>query len=54
MKGTRAKDRQEPGGLAPLEPIDDWPEGYIGSFSGILGRFKRPAQGRIDRRAKLG
>ena len=36
-----------------LEPLDDWPEGYIESFSGIPGSFERPPQGRIDRREKL-
>ena len=37
-----------------LEPVDDWPEGYIESFSGISESFERPPQGHTDRGEKLG
>lgn len=37
-----------------LEPADEWPEGYVESFSGIPEDFTRPAQGVTDRREKLG
>jgi antitoxin VapB len=35
-----------------LEP-DGWPEDYVASFSGVSADFKRPRQGKIDRRPKL-
>jgi virulence-associated protein VagC len=37
-----------------LEPADDWPDGYVESFSGVPASFERPPQGRADRREKLG
>ena len=37
-----------------LEPADDWPEGYVESFSGVPDDFVRQAQGSKDRRRKLG
>jgi antitoxin VapB len=36
-----------------LEPADEWPEGYVESFSGIPEDFARPTQGEDDRREKL-
>lgn len=41
------------GSAVILEPARDWPEGYVGSFSGMPDDFDRPAQGRIDKRRKL-
>lgn len=41
------------GGAVILEPADDWPEGYVESFSGMPELFARPAQGATDRREKL-
>ncbi len=36
-----------------LEPADDWPEGYIESFTGVPDDFSRPPQGKVDKRAAL-
>lgn len=36
-----------------LEPVRDWPEGYVDSFAGIPDDFERPAQGDIEKRRKL-
>jgi antitoxin VapB len=37
-----------------LEPVDEWPEGYVESFTGVPEDFRRPEQGQIDEREKLG
>jgi len=37
-----------------LEPVDEWPEGYVESFTGVPEDFRRPEQGEIDEREKLG
>lgn len=36
-----------------IEPADDWPDGYVESFSGVVDSFVRPDQGDVDRRKKL-
>lgn len=36
-----------------LEPADEWPEGYVDSFTGIPKDFARPSQGETDHREKL-
>ncbi len=36
-----------------LEPADEWPEGYVESFSGIGFDLARPAQGELEKREKL-
>ena len=36
-----------------LEPIHEWPEGYVESFAGLPDDFTRPAQGQIDKRIAL-
>lgn len=36
-----------------LEPADDWPEGYVESFTGIPNDFSRPRQGKVDKRTAL-
>ena len=36
-----------------LEPIRDWPAGYVESFAGVPDDFERPTQGPIERRRKL-
>jgi antitoxin VapB len=36
-----------------LEPVRDWPAGYVDSFAGIPDDFERPAQGDIETRRKL-
>jgi antitoxin VapB len=42
------------GAAVILEPVDDWPEGYVESFTGAPEDFRRPAQGKVDEREKLG
>ena len=37
-----------------LEPADEWPEGYVESFTGVPENFRRPEQGEVDEREKLG
>ena len=37
-----------------LEPLDEWPAGYVESFAGVPDDFARPLQGEADRRDKLG
>jgi len=36
-----------------LEPVHEWPAGYVESFAGIDDDFERPAQGTVDKRRKL-
>lgn len=36
-----------------LEPVDDWPKGYVESFTGVPSDFSRPEQGETDRREAL-
>jgi virulence-associated protein VagC len=36
-----------------LEPIREWPAGYVESFAGIPKDFERPVQGAIEKRRKL-
>jgi antitoxin VapB len=36
-----------------LEPVREWPEGYVDSFAGIPDDFERPPQGEIEKRRKL-
>jgi antitoxin VapB len=46
--------RQE-GDALILEPADEWPDGYVESFSGAVPEsFERLPQGETDRRDKLG
>jgi antitoxin VapB len=42
------------GAAVVLEPADEWPAGYVESFSGVPEDFVRPAQGGKDRRKKFG
>jgi antitoxin VapB len=41
------------GSAVILEPIREWPEGYVESFAGIPEDFARPQQGQVDKRRKL-
>lgn len=41
------------GSAVILEPIREWPAGYIESFAGIPDDFERPDQGSTDKRRKL-
>lgn len=36
-----------------LEPIREWPAGYVESFAGVPEDFERPAQGSVEKRRKL-
>lgn len=36
-----------------LEPVREWPSGYVESFTGVPNDFERPAQGSIEKRRKL-
>jgi antitoxin VapB len=36
-----------------LEPANDWPEGYVESFAGVPDDLARPAQGKVERRARI-
>jgi len=37
-----------------LEPADEWPDGYVESFTGAPDDLARPPQGKTDEREKLG
>ncbi len=41
------------GNAVILEPVREWPEGYVGSFSGVPEDFTRPSQGEVEQRLKL-
>jgi antitoxin VapB len=36
-----------------LEPVQEWPHGYVESFAGVPDDFDRPAQGNVETRRKL-
>lgn len=36
-----------------LEPLDDWPDDYAGSFTGVGEDFERPEQGDLPAREPL-
>jgi antitoxin VapB len=36
-----------------LEPIREWPIGYVESFAGVPDDFERPSQGEVEKRRKL-
>ena len=36
-----------------LEPIREWPAGYVESFTGVPDDFERPPQGKVEKRRKL-
>jgi antitoxin VapB len=41
------------GNSVVLEPVREWPEGYVESFSGVPDDFERPPQGDVEKRRKL-
>lgn len=41
------------GAAVVLEPTDEWPEGYVESFTGAPEDFRRPPQGKVGEREKL-
>lgn len=36
-----------------LEPVHEWPEDWVPSFTGVPDDFERPAQGPVEKRRKL-
>ena len=40
------------GNTLVLKPADDWPEGYVESFSTVSADFERPPQGKLQRRER--
>lgn len=41
------------GNTLVLEPADEWPEGYVESFSMASSDLERPPQGKLERRERL-
>jgi antitoxin VapB len=41
------------GSAVILEPLREWPAGYVDSFAGVPEDFERPAQGAVEKRRKL-
>jgi antitoxin VapB len=41
------------GNAVILEPVREWPDDYVDSFSGVPDDFERPDQGEVERRSKL-
>jgi antitoxin VapB len=41
------------GNSVVLEPNQEWPEGYVESFTGVPDDFARPPQGTPEKRRKL-
>jgi antitoxin VapB len=41
------------GSAVILEPLREWPAGYVESFAGVPDDFERPAQGIVEKRRKL-
>lgn len=41
------------GNSVVIEPLDDWPEGYVESFAGVPDDFERPDQGEPEEREAL-
>jgi antitoxin VapB len=41
------------GNSVVLEPVREWPEGYVESFAGVPDNFERPPQGNVEKRRKL-
>lgn len=53
VKGDTVLVRRE-GNSIILEPTQEWPEGWVESFAGVPDDFRRPAQGEVEKRSKLG
>lgn len=41
------------GGAVVLEPLNEWPVGYVESFAGMPEDFTRPPQGKSEQRTSL-
>lgn len=53
FEGDTVLVRRE-GSAVILEPAREWPEDYVESFAGVPEDFRRPPQGEIEKRRKLG
>jgi antitoxin VapB len=53
FEGDTVLVRRE-GNAVILEPSHSWPDGWVDSFAGLPEDFKRPAQGKTEKRRKLG
>lgn len=36
-----------------VEPVSEWPVGYVESFAGVPENFTRPPQGKVEKRTQL-
>jgi len=52
FEGNMVSVRRE-GSAVILEPLREWPAGYVESFVGVPDDFERPDQGQIEKRRKL-
>ena len=52
FRGDSVLVRRE-GNSVILEPNEEWPEGYVESFTGAPEDFARPTQGTSEKRRKL-
>ena len=41
------------GNAVILEPLHEWPVGYVESFAGVPDDFERPPQGETEKRRKI-
>ena len=41
------------GSSVVVEPVHEWPDGYVESFAGVPDDFTRPHQGKVDKRSPL-
>jgi antitoxin VapB len=41
------------GNAVILEPVREWPAGWVESFAGVPEDFVRPPQGKVEKRRKL-
>ena len=52
FSGDEVTVRRE-GNAIVLEPVDEWPEGWVESFTSLGVKFERPPQGEQERREPL-
>lgn len=50
--GDKVLVRRE-GNAVILEPLGEWPEGYVQSFTGVPEDFERPPQGDVEKRGRI-
>jgi virulence-associated protein VagC len=51
--GTESVLIRREGDAVVLEPVHDWPEGYVESFAGMPSDVRRPAQSKPEKREPL-